>query len=98
MKSYARNDHLGFNIPYDFEGVSHYYEPDFLVKLTNGLHLIVEIKGYQTNQDAAKHDAANRWVHAVNNWGQIGDWRFHVCRDPQMLGQELQMFRSRVKA
>ena len=98
VKSYARNDHLGFNIPYDFEGVSHYYEPDFLVKLTNGLHLIVEIKGYQTNQDAAKHDAANRWVHAVNNWGQIGDWRFHVCRDPQMLGQELQMFRSRVKA
>ena len=92
VKSYARNDHLGLNIPYEFDGVSHYYEPDFLVKLTNGLHLLIEIKGYQSNQDAAKHDAANRWVQAVNNWGQMGDWRFHVCRNPQTLGQELQSF------
>ena len=92
VKSYARIDHLGLNVPYDFEGVSHYYEPDFLVKLTNGLHLIVEIKGYQTNQDAAKHDAANRWISAVNNWGQMGEWAFHVCRDSQLLGQELQKF------
>ena len=60
--SYARNDHLELNIPYEFEGVSHYYEPDFLVGLTNGLTLILEIKGYQTNQDTAKHEAANRWT------------------------------------
>ena len=88
--SYARNDHLELNIPYEFEGVSHYYEPDFLVKLTNGLTLILEIKGYQTNQDTAKHEAANRWISAVNNWGQMGEWGFHVCRDVQRLGQELQ--------
>ena len=92
VESYARNDHLGLNIPYEFEGVSHYYEPDFLVRLTSRLTLIVEIKGYQTNQDAAKHDAASRWMSAVNNWGQMGEWGFHVCRNSQMLGQELRMF------
>ena len=74
--SYARNDHLELNIPYEFEGVSHYYEPDFLVRLTNGLTLILEIKGYQTNQDTAKHEAASRWMSAVNNWGQMGEWGF----------------------
>ena len=97
VESYARNDHLGFNIAYDFLGVGHYYEPDFLVRLTNGLHLIVEIKGYQTNQDAAKHDAAQRWVDAVNNWGQMGEWRFHVCRDSQVLGQEIRVYGLEVK-
>jgi len=25
---YARNDHLGLMIPYEFQGVDHYYEPD----------------------------------------------------------------------
>ena len=89
VKYYVNNDHLGLNIPYEYEGVGHYYEPDFLVRLTNGVTLILEIKGYQDDQDAAKHDAARRWVSAVNNWGQLGNWEFHVCRDPQTLGQEL---------
>ena len=92
VSRYVKNDHLGLNIPYQYEEVSHYYEPDFLVRLTSGLTLIVEIKGYQTNQDSAKHDAANRWVDAVNSWGQMGEWGFHVCRDSQMLGQEFRMF------
>ena len=90
VRSYVKNDRLGLNIPYDYEGVSHYYEPDFLVELTNGDILIVEIKGYLDDQDAAKHDAARRWVSAVNNWGQLGRWGFHVCRDPQGLGQYLE--------
>ena len=86
---YVRNDHLGFVIPYEYTGVSHGYEPDFLVRLKNGITLILEIKGFETDQDIAKHAAANRWVSAVNNWGQLGQWDFHVCRDPQRLAQEL---------
>ena len=42
-----------------------------------------------SDQDRAKHQAAKRWVSAVNNWGQLGRWAFHVCKDPQMLGREL---------
>ena len=51
--------------------------------------LILEIKGYETDEEKAKHAAAKRWVSAVNNWGDIGEWYFHVCRDPQLLGKEL---------
>ena len=43
----------------------------------------------ETEQDRAKHQAAKRWVEAVNNWGKLDAWGFHVCKDPQMLGLEL---------
>ena len=68
---------------------SHQYEPDYLVKLGNGKTLVLEIKGLEDEQDRAKHQAAQRWVSAVNNWGKLGQWAFHVNRDPQMLKQEL---------
>jgi type III restriction enzyme len=86
---YARNNHLEFTIPYEYLGVSHHYEPDFLVRLTNGMTLILEIKGYEDDQDKAKYAAARRWVSAVKNWGQLGQWDFHACKDPQILGREL---------
>ena len=80
---------LGFGIPYEYTGVSHSYEPDFIVKLKNGSHLILEIKGFETEQDRAKHTGARRWVSAVNNWGQLGQWKFYVCKNPQRLRHEL---------
>ncbi len=79
----------GFTIPYDYLQVSHHYEPDSLVRLQNDVTLILEIKGMETEQDRAKHQAAKRWVEAVNNWGKLDAWGFHVCKDPQMLGLEL---------
>jgi type III restriction enzyme len=87
---YARNDHLEFVIPYDYLGISHSYTPDFLVKLINGTTLILELKGWEDNQDRAKEQAAQRWVSAVNHWGKLGKWKFHVCRDPHLLGRELE--------
>jgi type III restriction enzyme len=91
---YARNDHMEFVIPYEYLGVSHGYIPDFLVRLRDGFTLILEIKGYEDDQDLAKHQAAQRWIKAVNNWGQLGQWDFHVCKDPQMLGRELGWLRD----
>lgn len=52
-------------------------------------NLPLEIKGQQSAQDQAKHQAAQRWVSAVNHWGRMGTWRFHVCRDPQQLEERL---------
>ena len=86
---YARNDHLGLVVPYEYLGVDHSCEPDFLVRLTNRVTVLLEIKGYEDNQDRAKYDAARRWVKAVNNWGQLGQWTFHVCKNPQLLAREL---------
>ena len=36
VKSYVKNDHLGFTIPYVYKGRSHSYIPDFLVRLEPG--------------------------------------------------------------
>ena len=71
-------------------GVDHSYEPDFLVRLTNSLTLVLEVKGFEDEQTRAKHDAAKRWIMAVNNWGQLGRWTFHVCRNPMMLENEIE--------
>ena len=81
VESYARNDHLGLVIPYEFLGVPQVYIPDFLVRLTDGTNLILEIKGFETEEDREKHTAAHRWVAAVNNWGELGRWRFEVWRE-----------------
>ncbi|MGH7555445.1 MAG: restriction endonuclease, partial [Longimicrobiales bacterium] len=87
--AYARNDHLECVIPYEYHGLARGYRPDFLVRLVDGTTLILEIKGYETNEDRAKHEAASRWVAAVNNWRKLGLWRRRVCRDPQQLGKVL---------
>ena len=90
VQFYARNDHMGLTIPYEYMGIDHAYEPDFLVRLSNGVTVVLEIKGFEDDQTKAKHTAANRWVEAVNNWGQLRRWTFHVCRNPQLLDKELE--------
>jgi type III restriction enzyme len=85
--SYVKNGHLEFNIPYDYEGIPHNYEPDYIIKLSNGLNLILEIKGYEDQLIRAKHQGAKKWVSAVNNWGKLGKWEFAVCRDVTQLAE-----------
>ncbi|HNQ24514.1 MAG TPA: DEAD/DEAH box helicase family protein [Phycisphaerae bacterium] len=96
VERYARNDHLGLMIPYEFQGVDHYYEPDFLVRLTNELNVVLEVKGFEDAQTSAKHNATRRWVAAVNNAREHGQWAFHVCRDPQVLDKELKWLLTHV--
>ena len=44
--SWVKNDHLGFNIDYmDEKGKMRNYTPDFIVNLSNGDRLILEVKG-----------------------------------------------------
>lgn len=89
VKCYVKNDHLEFTIPYEYLGASHAYVPDFIVKLLDNSTLILEIKGQEDDIDRAKYDAAKRWIRAINNWGKLGIWKFHVCHDPQVLINEL---------
>ncbi len=90
VKFYARNDHLECTIPYEFMGLAHAYLPDFLVRLTNGVTLLLEVKGYERPDAAQKHQAARKWVQAVNNWGALGKWAFAVCRDPHTLKEVIE--------
>lgn len=79
VQTYARNDHLELAIPYDFLGHQHRYYPDFVVRLTNGVRLLLEVKGQEDEQDRQKHTAARRWAKAVTAWGEMGVWHFDVC-------------------
>ena len=65
-----RNDRLEFNIPYELYGTPRVYEPDFIVQMTNGANVVVEIKGRPDPDVDAKNQAAKRWISAVNHWGQ----------------------------
>jgi type III restriction enzyme len=100
VRYYARNDHLGFFIPYEYQRLVHSYEPDFLVRLAldKQTTVVLEVKGYEDDQTKAKHNAARRWVTAVNNWGEEGRWIFHVCRNPQLLDQELAFIQAHKRA
>lgn len=79
--AWAKNDHLGFEIQYVFDGVIRKYVPDFLVKLDNGDTLILETKGQQTRRDIEKRKALAEWILAVNNYGEFGRWVNDVSFD-----------------
>jgi len=87
--AYARNDHLDFTIPYEWQGIRHEYRPDYLVRVRckdgNEIKVILEVKGFETEQDRQKKVAADRWVKAVNHHGGFGRWLFLECRDPRDL-------------
>ena len=91
--AYARNDHLDFTIPYEWQGIRHEYRPDYLVRFRvhdgSEVKMILEVKGFETEQDRQKEAAANRWVNAVNHHGEFGRWVFRVCKDPKNLRQQL---------
>ena len=75
--AWAKNDHLGFEILYVFDGVVRKYTPDFLVKLDNGKTLVLETKGQETRRDKEKRKALAEWIAAVNQCGEFGEW----CND-----------------
>lgn len=77
VTAWAKNDHLGFEIIYIYEGVVRKYLPDFLIRLSNGKTLILETKGQETRKDIEKRKALSEWVEAVNNLGEYGVW----CHD-----------------
>jgi type III restriction enzyme len=84
--SYVKNHSLNFEVPYDYNGDTRKYRPDYIVRVMNGdgevLNLIVEIKGARDDSDAAKADTMEKaWVPAVNAAKQFGRWDFMEFND-----------------
>lgn len=75
--AWVKNDHIGFDVSYSFEGTFHQYRPDFLIKLDNGKILVLEVKGQEREKDKAKWQAMDDWIEAVNAENEFGSW----CRD-----------------
>lgn len=89
VHSWVKNHKLYLEIPYQYFGNTYRYRPDFVVKLNNGKTLLVEGKGVSTEQDDAKATAARRWVQAVNNWDQLGEWYYELVFDANDLPELL---------
>jgi type III restriction enzyme len=81
--AYAKNQALGFEIPYLDSGITRRYLPDFLVRLDDGgdepLNLVLEVKGIKDESDKAKAQTTrDLWVSGVNAVG--GDRNAHAFR------------------
>jgi len=74
VAAWAKNDHLGFNILYLWNGSKRKFIPDFLLRYTSGKTLVLEVKGQDSPQDQAKRVALDLWVQAVNAHGGFGTW------------------------
>ncbi len=83
VAAWVKNDHLGYEILYVFKGVVLKYRPDFIIRLTNGTHLVLEVKGQDTQQDRTKRSFLEEWVKAVNQHGGFGKWACAVSTHPQ---------------
>ena len=85
IAAYAKNDHLGFQIYYLWNGVRRRFIPDFLVRLANGKTLVLEIKGQDDEQNRAKRSALDVWVKGVNTKGGFGLWCWDVAFEPAQI-------------
>ena len=84
--SFVKNDHLGFAILYNYQGVIRKYFPDFIIKLADGTNLVLETKGQDNEQNKTKREFLDEWCRAVNQHGGFGEWRWIVSFEPNDLG------------
>lgn len=80
--SWVKNDHLGFEIIYNYQGVIRKYWPDFIIKLKNGIHLVLEVKGRDDEHSRVKRDFLKEWINAINSYGAFGKWDYAVSKHP----------------
>ena len=85
VEAWAKNDHLGFEVTYLFQGGVHKFRPDFLVQLANGTRLVLEVKGQDSQKDRAKRGYLAEWALAVNEHGGFGRWAADVSLSPSDL-------------
>ena len=80
--SFAKNENMGFAIPYQHDGETHEYLPDFIIRLQGAEenYLILETKGYDERKETKKA-AAQRWVSAINADGKHGRWQYAMVAD-----------------
>ena len=82
IMAWVKNDHLGFVIYYTYQGTTHTYWPDYLIKFTNGNMLVLEVKGKDDQQNRTKREFLDEWVRAVNQHGGFGQWSWDVSKNP----------------
>ena len=96
VRSYVRNQNLGFEVPYRSASTQRRYLPDFIVNVDDGhgdedlLHLIIEVKGFRGEDAKDKKNTMDAfWIPGVNNLGGFGRWAFAEFTDVYTMGDEL---------
>ena len=56
--------------------------PNFLIRLSNGKTLVLEIKGEDSDQNKVKRAALEAWVKAINVRRGFGVWCWDVALEP----------------
>jgi type III restriction enzyme len=86
VRFYVKNDRLGLNIPYAFDGKEKNYIPDFIAQIETAdgiVNLLIEVTGERRKSKVVKVDTAKTlWIPAVNNHGGFGKWDFIEITDP----------------
>jgi type III restriction enzyme len=70
-------------VAYLFKGVIHKFWPDYLVRLSTGTMLVLEVKGQDSQQHQTKREFLSEWVRAVNEDGGFGRWASDVSFHPK---------------
>ena len=107
VRTYVKNQGLGFEVPYLYGSETRKYRPDFIVLVDDGrgkdaagrddlLHLVVEIKGYR-GEDAKEKKATMDvyWVPGVNHLKAHGRWAFAEFGDVYQIEAD---FKAKVEA
>ena len=90
VSAYAKNDHLGFLIYYLWKGSRRRFVPDYLIRLTNGKTLVLEVKGQDSEKNKAKRASLKQWITAVNDKGGFGEWSSDVVLEPAQIQDVLE--------
>jgi type III restriction enzyme len=80
--AWAKNDHLDFIVRYLWRGSSRNFVPDYLIRLSNGKTLVLEVKGVDNEQNRTKRAAMETWIKSVNEQGGFGHWCFATVFAP----------------
>ncbi len=81
VEAWVKNDHLGFEVDYiDENGKQRIYIPDFIIRLTNGEYIILEVKGKKKKRDIQKWDFMENWCKAVSQ-DLDQKWHFKISQD-----------------
>ena len=98
VEAWVKNDHLGFEILYLYQGVIRKYRPDFIIRLRGGGHLVLEVKGQDMEQDRTKRNFLAEWITAVNEHGGFGLWSSDVSKTPADVKDIIARHASKEKA
>jgi len=82
VKSFVKNDHIGFTILYNYQGVIRKFFPDFIINLNNNKYLVLETKGQDSEQNRTKRGYLKEWTKAINSHGGFEKWYSDVSFHP----------------